>query len=129
MTPYNIPYLSYFITNPGDVTGVSFKTCKTWKLYQPLLCLEKSSKIAKRLGFFEKKKKIAHCLNMSDSGDQVTSVINIRPQEVRDDVVIKIALIGDAQVSKCLYLSIWLEIINRYQLISDLLFMFIKILN
>lgn len=66
---------------------------------------------------------------MSDSGDQVTSVINIRPQEVRDDVVIKIALIGDAQVSKCLYLSIWLEIINRYQLISDLLFMFIKILN
>ena len=43
---------------------------------------------------------------MSDSGDQVTSVINIRPQEVRDDVVIKIALIGDAQVSKCLYLSI-----------------------
>lgn len=43
---------------------------------------------------------------MSDSGDQVTSVINIRPQEVRDDVVVKIALIGDAQVSKYLYLYI-----------------------
>lgn len=64
---------------------------------------------------------------MSDSGDQVTSVINIRPQEVRDDVVIKIALIGDAQVSKYFYLCIWSEIINKYWLISDLLFMFIKI--
>ena len=58
---------------------------------------------------------------MSDSGDQVTSVINIRPQEVRDDVVVKIALIGDAQVSKYLYLYIWSEIINKIFMDIDLL--------
>jgi hypothetical protein len=68
----------------------------------------KSSKIVKRLGFQEKnhEKLFFRLTNMSDSGDQVTSVINIRPQEVRDDVVIKIALIGDAQVSKYFYLCI-----------------------
>ena len=37
---------------------------------------------------------------MSDSGDQAATVINKIPQELRDDVVVKIALIGDAQISK-----------------------------